>query len=342
MQRGHGLRPKGMFRHVLSIWQGGLHELVELANWLGNVKSLQKAPLQVHFRSSTHFVPRMKHVLSHKHSNYYTDNTWPNTSGRPTSVRPAMLQRNGHHQLIDFIRKAMQLHSKNCIQCHLLDVKIFLSQSHWTTIFHMSSDKGLITDHFDSGKRLSPLLPFASIPPNALFGLHHSSAAGSVEHPPVNTPRVHKTSPRYQSLPGRALKEVTTSSSFWKVGNSPSSFCSCSTNWLTKSLIFSWQILHTFHNVIIYLYTSKLFWINLCMARLPGLLGHSPYLLVEVFCTFRQSIDVKFGPKGLSANAGEINQYIIWQRWAEKQKTAVTLNHRPTPGIRQALRYKMV
>lgn len=145
MQRGHGLRPKGMFRHVLSIWQGGLHELVELANWLGNVKSLQKAPSQVHFRSSTHFVPRMKHVLSHKHSN----NTWPNTSGRSTSVRTAMPQSIGHHQLIDFIRKAMQLHSKNCIQCHLLDVKIFLSQSHWTTIFHMGSHKGLITDHFD-------------------------------------------------------------------------------------------------------------------------------------------------------------------------------------------------
>lgn len=73
------------------------------------------------------------------------------------------------------------------------------------------------------------------------------------------------------------------------------------------------------------------------MARLPGLLGHSPYLLVEVFCTFRQSIDVKFGPKGLSANAGEINQ-----SWAEKQKTAVVLNHRPTPGVRQVLRYKTV
>ena len=229
MQRGHGLRPKGMFRHVLSIWQGGLHELVELANWLGNVKSLQKAPSQVHFRSSTHSVPRMKHVLWHKHSN----NTWPNTSGRSTSVRTAMLQSIGHHQLIDFIRKAMQLHSKNCIQCHLFDVKIFLSQSHWTTIFHTGSDKGLITDHFDllwlsSGKRLSPLLPFASIPPSALFGLHHSSAAGSVELPPVNMPRTKHL--WYQSLPGRALKEVTTSSSFWKVGNSPSSFCSCSTN----------------------------------------------------------------------------------------------------------------
>lgn len=73
------------------------------------------------------------------------------------------------------------------------------------------------------------------------------------------------------------------------------------------------------------------------MARLPGLLGHSPYLLVEVFCTFRQSIDVKFGPKGLSANAGEINQYINPQSWAEKQKTAVVLNHRPTPGVRQVL-----
>ncbi len=120
---------------------------LNLQNWLGNVKSqMQKAPSQVHFRSSTHFVPRMEHVLSRKHSN----NKWPNTSGRPTSVRTAMLQSIRHHQLIDFIRKAMQLHSKNCIQCHLLDVKIFLSQSHWTTILGtMGSDKGLITDHFD-------------------------------------------------------------------------------------------------------------------------------------------------------------------------------------------------
>ena len=44
-----------------------------------------------------------------------------------------------------------------------------------------------------------------------------------------------------------------------------------------------------------------------------NLLGHAPYLLVEVFCSLCQSVDVKFGPKGLRKPGGFVRAQMAFQ-----------------------------
>ena len=60
---------------------------------------------------------------------YFIGNINPTFSDKPMlGKRSIMLASNSHHQLIDFIRKAMQLHWKHGVQSHFLDVEVFLKQ----------------------------------------------------------------------------------------------------------------------------------------------------------------------------------------------------------------------